>query len=74
MTADIINLNKFRKARERAEAAKRADTNRFRFGRTNADKEAAAREEQAKNRILDDALLPSHGLVLDDDIGPGTAS
>ena len=74
MTAEIINLNKVRKARERAEAEKKADANRVRFGRTKAEKEATASEERAKDRVLDDAQLPARGVPIDDDLDPGSAS
>ena len=74
MTADIVNLNKFRKAREREEAEKRAEANRVRFGRTKAEKEAAASEERLKDRTLDDAQLPARGAAFDDDFDPGNAS
>jgi hypothetical protein len=45
-----INLNKARKAKEKAEAEQRAKENRARFGRTKAGKklEAARAEKQAK--------------------------
>ncbi|MBN9025185.1 DUF4169 family protein [Kaistia nematophila] len=38
MTADIINLNRFRKEKARAEKAAVAEENRVRFGRTRAQK------------------------------------
>lgn len=45
-----INLNKVRKAKEKAEAEQRAKENRAKFGRTKAEKklEAANAEKQAK--------------------------
>ncbi len=45
-----INLNKARKAKEKAEAEQRAKENRAKFGRTKAGKklEAAKAEKQAK--------------------------
>jgi hypothetical protein len=45
-----INLNKARKAKEKAEAEQRAKENRAKFGRTKAEKklEAAKAEKQAK--------------------------
>lgn len=45
-----INLNKARKAKEKAEAEQRARENRAKFGRTKAGKklEAAKAEKQAK--------------------------
>ncbi|MBA4338513.1 DUF4169 family protein [Hyphomonas sp.] len=45
-----INLNKARKAKEKADAEQRAKENRAKFGRTKAEKklEAAKAEKQAK--------------------------
>ena len=37
---DIVNLNKFRKERQRADEQRQARDNRVRFGRTGADKAA----------------------------------
>jgi hypothetical protein len=50
-----INLNKARKAKEKAGAEQRAKENRTKFGRTKAEKklEAAKAKEQAK-------LIDSH--------------
>lgn len=82
MSAEIVNLNKFRKAKERAEHEKQAEANRSKFGRT---KEARLREEdeqERRNKLLDGARIAgteansetrahsSH----DDDIDPGTVS
>lgn len=48
-----INLNKARKARDKADAKARADANAVKFGRTKAERIAeAAREDRAK-RLLD---------------------
>jgi Domain of unknown function (DUF4169) len=74
MTADIVNLNKFRKAREKAEADKRADENRVRFGRTKTEKHVDANENRARERTLDNADRSQRGVAIDDDIDPGTAS
>jgi hypothetical protein len=35
---DIVNLKRFKKRSERAQAASQADANRARFGRTKADR------------------------------------
>ena len=54
----IVNLNKFRKAKLKEEAGKRADTNRRLHGRTKAER---AREELQKKRLesgLDGASMP----------------
>ncbi|MCC2656039.1 MAG: hypothetical protein K0Q76_1147 [Panacagrimonas sp.] len=50
--AEIVNLNKFRKKKARADAAARAAENRVRFGRTNAQKERdAALEIESQHRL-----------------------
>lgn len=51
--ADIINLNKARKARDKADARARAEENRVRFGQTKAEKESGRREAEAIERHLD---------------------
>jgi hypothetical protein len=54
---NVVNLNKFRKQKLRAEASKRADTNRRLHGRTKAER---AREEVLKKKLdatLDGAIL-----------------
>jgi hypothetical protein len=55
MTADIVNLNKVRKSRQREDARKQAQENVVRFGRTKSEKEKAAEAESAKDRLLDGA-------------------
>jgi hypothetical protein len=49
---DLVNLNKFRKRKAKAEASKRAETNRRLHGRTKAER---AREELQKH-VLDAKL------------------
>lgn len=73
MTAEIVNLNKFRKARERAEAERLAEQNRVRHGRTKHEKEQAASEERGRDRALDNAQI-QRGTSSDDDLDPGSAS
>jgi len=51
--ADIINLNKHRKQKARADADKQAADNRVRFGRTKADKKKAALEVEVARARLD---------------------
>ncbi|MBR9762979.1 MAG: DUF4169 family protein [Rhodobacteraceae bacterium] len=51
--AEITNLNQFRKQKARAEKKARGDANAARFGRTRAEKERTAREEEAARRSLD---------------------
>ncbi|MCW8916042.1 MAG: DUF4169 family protein [Magnetovibrio sp.] len=45
--ADIVNLNRFRKAKARSDKEKRAEEKRVKFGRTKAEK-----QENNANRAL----------------------
>lgn len=49
-----INLNKARKAREKAQAKSQAAQNRVRFGRTKAEKQAASLEVERAGRAHDE--------------------
>ncbi|MEJ0013383.1 MAG: DUF4169 family protein [Bauldia sp.] len=50
--ADIVNLRRVRKSKQRDEREKEAAANRTRFGRTRAEKEAeAARRDLADKNI-----------------------
>ena len=53
--AELINLNKARKARERAAAKAQAAENRTRHGRTKADKAVTKLEAERSRRELDGA-------------------
>lgn len=55
--AEIVNLNKRRKSRARAEAMKRADATAARFGRTKAEKQREAAQNAQANRQIDDHKL-----------------
>ena len=57
---EVVNLNKARKARDKAEAKRAADANRLTFGRTKTE-----RETTQKERDRDAARLDGH--KLDDD-------
>ena len=50
---DIVNLRRFRKQAERAQAAKRADENRARHGRTKAERERDVATEARLREKLD---------------------
>ncbi|HUO00262.1 MAG TPA: DUF4169 family protein [Bradyrhizobium sp.] len=52
---DVINLKRFKKRSEREQAAKRADANRARFGRTKSER---ALDELRTSRA--DNLLDQH--------------
>ncbi|USQ15343.1 DUF4169 family protein (plasmid) [Legionella lytica] len=51
--AEIINLNKKRKAKARVEKEKKASENRVKFGRTKKEKQIAKQENERQERHLD---------------------
>ncbi|MEX0339564.1 MAG: DUF4169 family protein [Arenibacterium sp.] len=51
--SEPVNLNKFRKARARAEARVQADENAVRFGRSKAEKELEKARRDKARRDLD---------------------
>lgn len=51
--AEIVNLNRVRKARAKADATTRAEANRAGFGRTRAEREAQAADEARRAALLD---------------------
>lgn len=53
--AEIVNLNRARKARAQADAKVRAEANRARFGRSKAERTAQAQEEARRRALLDGA-------------------
>ncbi|HEX7851858.1 MAG TPA: DUF4169 family protein [Sphingomonas sp.] len=53
--AEIVNLNRARKAKARQEAQTTAATNRAAHGRTKAEKQAAKAEAERRRRDLDGA-------------------
>lgn len=55
--AELINLNKARKAKARADAERQAAENRVRFGRSKAQKTQDATEAEAMRRKLDGLKL-----------------
>lgn len=59
MTAEIINLKRFRKQREREAHEEQAAGNRARFGRTRVEKEREAASEDLRQRLLDGARRAS---------------
>lgn len=53
--AQIVNLNRARKARAKAEAGKQAEANRARFGRSKAERVREAEETARRDALLDGA-------------------
>ena len=54
---EVVNLNRARKARDKAEARRAAEANRLTFGRTKAE-----RQTTQKERDRDTAKLDGHKL------------
>jgi hypothetical protein len=50
---DIVNLKRFRKRSEREQAAKLAEANRARFGRSKSERAADAIRTRRANELLD---------------------
>ena len=74
MTADIVNLNKVRKARQRNVARKQAQENIVRFGQTKEEREKISSVERAKSRALDGAELPQQRRPSGPDTEPDDAT
>lgn len=70
MTASIVNLNKYRKAKARTEDEKQAKENRAKFGRTKLERQAGESDRERRDTALDGAQRVSD----DDDLDPGAVS
>jgi hypothetical protein len=55
--ADVINLNRYRKAKQRAEKARLAEEQRARHGRSKTERTAARREQERQAGELDGKRL-----------------
>lgn len=55
--AEIINLNRFRKTRERQEARQRAEENRARFGQKKTEREKMRDDAHKAEKDLDSKRL-----------------
>lgn len=58
---EVVNLNRFRKARDKAEAKRTAEANRAAHGRTKAEREAADNLRQTEAARLDGHRLDDDG-------------
>lgn len=54
---EVINLNRFRKARAKADEAKQAEENRARYGRDKTEKLQTTNEQKSVDRDLDGKKL-----------------
>jgi hypothetical protein len=72
MTAEIVNLRKARKARDRVAKEKRAEENRAKFGRTKAERKEAEANNDLSLRRLDAHKRPTDPAAKTDadDVGP----
>ena len=50
---EVVNLNRARKARDKAEARRAAEANRLTFGRTKAERQATQKERDRDTANLD---------------------
>ena len=53
MTGKVVNLTRARKSRARDEKRQKADANAAKFGRSKAEREAAAKDAEKAARHLD---------------------
>jgi hypothetical protein len=74
MTAEIINLNKVRKARERADREKEAHENRLKYGQTKSERGLVDAQHRKSQAELDGARREDDRPAEDDDIDPSNAS
>jgi len=57
VSSNVINLNRFRKKKQREEKAKQAEINRVRHGRTQAEKDRERLERERAARLIDGKRL-----------------
>lgn len=57
MADNVVNLNRFRKRKARADKAKQAEINRIRHGRTGAQKARELADQQRAAQVLDGKRL-----------------
>jgi hypothetical protein len=61
MSAEIVNLRQFRKAKERLEKEKEAEQNRLTFGRAKAEKSLTKARNDKAEKGLDQGRLEKPG-------------
>ncbi|NIY72796.1 DUF4169 family protein [Marivivens donghaensis] len=52
--ADVVNLNRFRKQKQKADAKRQADQNAVKFGRTKAEREREGAIAELTTKRLDE--------------------
>lgn len=53
MSGQIVNLNKFRKQRGKAEKTRKADENAVKFGQSKAERDLNRKKAKKADRLLD---------------------
>lgn len=71
MSRNVVNLNKFRKKKQREDKAKQAEINRIRHGRTQAEKDRERAERERAARLIEGKRLERGG---EDVAEPGAAA
>jgi hypothetical protein len=71
MASNVVNLNRFRKKKQRDEKAKQAEINRIRHGRTQAEKDRERTERERAARAIEGKRLEHDG---EDATTPATPS
>jgi hypothetical protein len=56
---EVVNLKRFKKRSEREQSAREAETNRAKFGRSKAEREANAQRAQRAGDLLDQHRIDS---------------
>ena len=74
MTAEIVNLNEVRKARERANRERDAQENRLKYGQTKSERNLFEARNRKWQSDIDASRRDSDGIADDDDTGPNNAS
>lgn len=74
MTAEIVNLNKVRKARERAIRERDAQENRLKYGQSKTERNLFDAKQRKSQTDLDGVRRYPGRLMDDDDSGPDNAS
>ncbi|MDX2307563.1 MAG: DUF4169 family protein [Hyphomicrobium sp.] len=74
MSAEIINLNKYRKAKARAEKEQAAAENRIRHGRTKGERARDEADRARQGQQHDSRELASGSRGDEDDLDPGAVS
>jgi len=57
MASNVVNLNRFRKKKQREDKAKQAEVNRIRHGRTQAEKDRERVERERAARLIEGKRL-----------------